>query len=145
MQYAVPDSLTVGSFAIGWNTALSPIDEEFMRRQYPAGSSGQQELEPNGPRVAADLASSGEVDTYHFSVATAATHIMTTQGPSDTVLTLHGPNDPGAVLTWDDDRGQGANARIVRKLLPGEYWLAVRHRNAAATGTYSVGVTTRKR
>lgn len=145
MQYAVPDSLTVGSFSIGWNTALSSIDEEFMRRQYPGGSPGIHELEPDGARVTADLATSGEVDTYHVGVTTAATYIMSTQGPSDTVLTLHGPNDPGAILTWDDDRGQGANARIVRKLVPGDYWLAVRHRNPTATGTYSVGVTTRKR
>ena len=40
MEYAVPDSLTIGSFAIGWNTELSPMDIDFMRRQYPKGSSG---------------------------------------------------------------------------------------------------------
>ena len=60
-----------------------------------------------GHAVAADLATSGEVDTYHFAVGNAATYIMTTEGPSDTVLTLHGPSDPGAVLAWDDDRGRG--------------------------------------
>jgi len=79
----------------------------------------------------ADLAASGEVDTYHFEVASAATHIMTTEGPSDTVLTSHRPADPGAVLAWDDDdRGRAANASIVRKLQPGQYWLSVRHRTA---------------
>jgi hypothetical protein len=34
---------------------------------------------------------------------------MTTEGPSDTVLTSHGSADPGAVLAWDDDRGSVAN------------------------------------
>ncbi|CAN5779927.1 MAG: M12 family metallopeptidase [Ilumatobacteraceae bacterium] len=145
MQYAVPDSLTVGSFAIGWNTTLSATDDEFMRRQYPAGAAGVQELQPDGPRVETDLATGGEVDTYHFDVSAAATHIMSTQGPSDTVLTLHGPNDPGAVLAWDDDRGRGTNARIVRKLQPGEYWVTVRQKDPTATGVYSVGLTTRKR
>lgn len=144
MQYAVPDSLTIGSYSIGWNTSLSPLDEQFMRRQYPTAAPGVVEIEPDGPRVEGDLAASGEVDTFHFTVATAATHIITTQGPSDTVLTLHGPNDPGAVLAWDDDLGRGANARIVRKLQAGEYWVAVRHKDPASTGTYSVGVTTRK-
>jgi len=144
MQYAVPDSLTVGSYQIGWNTTLSPLDKEYMRRQYPMSQLGTQELVPDGQRVESDLASGGEVDTYEFTVGTAATHILTTQGPSDTVLTLYGPNDPGAILAWDDDHGRGANARIVRKLLPGQYWLSVRHKNAAATGTYSVGVTTRR-
>ena len=144
MQYAVPDSLTIGSYSIGWNTTFSPADIEFMRRQYPKGSPGTLEVVVNGPRLNADLASSGELDTYRFSVPAAATHIMTTEGPSDTVLTLHGPNDAGAVLGWDDDRGKGLNARIVRKLQPGSYWLTVRHKGSVATGIYSIGVKTYK-
>lgn len=144
MQYAVPDALTIGSYAIGWNIALSALDREFMLRQYPRSTPGVQELVVNGERVETDLTTSGEVDTYHFTVDTATTHILTTQGPSDTVLTVHGPNDPGAILAWDDDLGRGANARVVRKLGPGEYWLSVRHKDPTATGTYSVGITTRK-
>ena len=144
MQYAVPDSLTIGSYAIGWNTTLSDADVEFMRRQYPMGSPGTLEIPVGGPRVDADLSTSGEVDTYRFTVATAATHIMDTHGPSDTVLALHGPNDAGALLAWDDDRGRGTNARIVRKLLPGAYWLSVKHKDASASGVYSVGVKRRR-
>jgi hypothetical protein len=140
MEYAVPDSLTVGSYAIGWNTELSPMDIEFMRRQYPKGSAGPVELTIGGPRVSTDIAAAGEVDTYHFDVASPATHIMTTEGPTDTVLTLHGPNDSGAILAWDDDRGKGLNSRIVRKLQPGSYWLSVRHKDPAATGVYTIGV-----
>ena len=109
MQYAVPDSLTVGSYAIGWNTEFSANDTEFMRRQYPKGAPSVVELAIGAKRVAADLATGGEVDTYHFTVATAGTYIMTTEGPTNTVLTLHGPADPGAVLTWDDDRGKWPN------------------------------------
>ena len=144
MEYAIPDSLTVGSYAIGWNTELSQLDREFMRRQYPAGAAGTQEVEPNGAPVETDLSVAGEVDTFHFEVARAAVHVMTTTGPSDTVLTLHGPDDPGAVLAFDDDRGAGTNARIVRKLKPGEYWLSVRHKDSTATGTYLVAVRTRR-
>ncbi|MEP6719948.1 MAG: M12 family metallopeptidase [Variovorax sp.] len=140
MEYAIPDSLTIGSYAIGWNTTFSPTDIEFMRRQYPMGAPSMVELTVGAARTEADLSTGGEVDTYHFDVATTATHIMTTEGPSDTVLTLHGPGDPGAVLAWDDDRGKGLNARIVRKLHAGSYWLSVRHKNAQATGSYSVGV-----
>ena len=133
MEYAIPDSLTIGSYAIGWNTELSDLDRAFMRKQYPKNSPGLQELTPDGPAV----------DAYHFVVGRPATHIMTTRGPSDTVLSLQGPSDPGAVLAWDDDRGRGTNARIVRKLVPGEYWLSVRHKNPEATGTYSVRISTR--
>ncbi len=144
MQYAIPDSLTIGSYAIPWNTALSSTDLEFMQRQYPRGSQGTIELDVGGDRVQADLATAGEVDTYSFEVAAAGTHIMTTDGPGDSVLTLHGPDDRGAILSWDDDRGRGLNARIVRKLQPGSYWLSVRHKDPAATGVYSVGVKQRR-
>jgi hypothetical protein len=144
MQYAVPDSLTIGSFAIGWNTEFSSVDREFMRRQYPGNAPSVTELTIGGARVAADLANAGEVDAYHFAVTNAATYIMTTEGPTDTVLTLHGPNDPGAVIAWDDDRGRGKNARIVRKLQPGDYWLTVRHKVSISTGQYSIGITKRK-
>jgi len=140
MEYAVPDSLTIGAYSIGWNTAFSPTDVEFMRRQYPKGSPGMVELIVGAPRTSADLSTGGEVDTYHFDVAAAATHSMSTEGPTDTVLTLHGPSDPGAILAWDDDHGKGKNARIVRKLVPGSYWLSVRHKDPAATGTYTIGV-----
>jgi Astacin (Peptidase family M12A) len=140
MEYAVPDSLTIGSYAIGWNTEFSAMDTNFMRQQYPKGSAGTVEIEVGGPRTSTDIAAAGEVDTYHFDVASAATHIMTTEGPTDTVLTLHGPNDSGAILAWDDDRGKGLNARIVRKLQPGSYWLSVRHKDPTKTGTYTIGV-----
>lgn len=143
MEYAVPDALTVGSYAIGWNTEFSPLDIEFMKRQYPKAAPAMTELTP-GERVTAALATAGEVDEYHFTVPTAATYIITTDGPTDTVLTLHGPGDRGAMLTWDDDQGKGTNARIVRKLHPGEYWLTVRHKKPAQTGSYSVGVKKRQ-
>ncbi len=144
MEYPVPDELTIGSYAIGWNTELSEADKEFMRRQYPAGSPGTVELTVGDPPREADLAVGAEVDTYHFEVATAATQIMSTSGATDVVMTLHGPNDAGAVLAWDDDRGRGTNARIVRKLEAGSYWLSIRHKLPGGTGTYAVGVKTRR-
>jgi hypothetical protein len=140
MEYAIPDSLTIGSYSIGWNTALSQTDIDFMRRQYPKGAAGTVQLSVGAPRTSAALLVGGEVDTYGFNVETAGTHIMTTEGTTDTILTLHGPNDPGAILAWDDDRGQGTNARIVRKLFPGSYWLSVRHKNPEGAGPYTIGV-----
>ena len=137
MQYAVPDALTVGSFAIGWNTEFSPADVDFMKRQYPNRAAPANELVPDG-HVTADLATAGEVDTYPLTIAQAGTYILSTEGTTDTVLALHGPNDPGALLAWDDDGGRGTNARIVRRLLPGSYWLTVRHWSSDGTGSYTV-------
>jgi hypothetical protein len=145
MEYPVPDELTTGSYAIGWNTELSENDKEFMRRQYPQNSPGIVELTVGAPPLEADLSVGAEVDAYTFEASAAATYIMTTKGATDAVMTLQGPNDPGAVLAWDDDRGAGANARIVRKLQPGTYWLSVRHKLATGTGSYAVSVSERKR
>lgn len=143
MQYAVPEALTVGSFAIGWNTELSPTDKAWTQKQYPKGAPAVTTLAVGGARTEADLSTGGEVDSFAFSVPASATYIMNTAGSTDTVMTLHGPNDPGAVLAFDDDRGAGANARIVRKLLPGDYWLTVRHKQPGGSGSYTVGVKKR--
>ena len=145
MEYAIPDELTVGSYAIGWNTELSELDKEFMRGQYPKGSPGTVALEVGAPPHEADLSVGAEVDTYTFEAAAAATHIMSTTGTTDVVLTLQGPNDAGALLAWDDDRGVGANARIVRKLRPGTYWLSVRHKQPTGMGSYAIAVKRSRR
>lgn len=142
MQYAIPDSLTIGTYSVGWNTTLSELDRSFMAEQYPAEAPGMVQLTVGGDRHAADLAGGGEVDTYCFDATAEIRHIITTEGASDTVLTLHGPDDPGAVLSWDDDRGRDQNARIVRKLQPGSYWLTVRHKQHGGTGGYTIGVKT---
>jgi hypothetical protein len=144
MEYAIPNELTIGDYEVGWNTELSAQDVSFMRSQYPQADPGVIELTVGAPATAAAIGSGGEVDTYHFDVATAVTHVMTTTGALDTVLTLHGPHDPGTVVAWDDDHGQGRNARIVRRLEPGSYWLSVRHKEPGGTGDYRIRVTTRK-
>lgn len=143
MQYPVDESLTIGQYHVDWNTELSPLDREFMARRYPKGAPSMRELVINGDPIKADLSLSGEVDTYHFTAPEAGVYIMETTGPSDTVFVLHGPSDRGAVLAFDRDRGTGRNERIVRTLVPGEYWLSVRHSDPNAIGTYAVSISTR--
>jgi Astacin (Peptidase family M12A) len=143
MEYAVPDELTIGSYAIGWNTELSQTDKDFMAQKYPKGSPGLVELTVGGPPATADLAVAGEVDTFHFNATTAASYTIATTGTTDTVMTLQGPSDRAAVLAWDDDRGRGTNAKITRRLQPGEYWVTVRHKTPVGIGTYGVKLTSR--
>ena len=125
MQYAIPEELTIGTYSVGWNTELSPTDVSFMRAQYPSADSEEVAIEVGAPPTIAALGGRSEIDTFRFEVASAGTHIVTSTGTSDTVLTVHGPGDPGAVVAWDDDRGAGRNGRIVRRLEPGAYWLTV--------------------
>jgi hypothetical protein len=44
MQYAIPEELTIGTYSVGWNTALSPTDVAFMRTQYPVTDTGVVEV-----------------------------------------------------------------------------------------------------
>lgn len=143
MQYAIPEELTIGTYSVGWNTELSPTDVSFMRAQYPSADSGEVEIEVGAPPTVAALGGRSEVDTFRFEVTAAGTHIVTSTGSLDTVLTLHGPGDPGVVVAWDDDRGAGRNGRIVRRLEPGTHWVTVRHRPTEASGSYRVRVTRR--
>ena len=69
---------------------------------------------------------------------------MTTEGPSDTVLTLHGPNDPGAVLAWDDDRGQGAQRAHRAQAAAGRVLADGAAQGHPRPGTYTIGVKARR-
>ena len=57
------------------------------------------------------------------------------------VVKLYGPDSPTDLLATDDDSGAGLNARIVAKLVPGRYYVQVRHYNTAqGTGDYGIRV-----
>jgi hypothetical protein len=67
--------------------------------------------------------------------------VIDTRGPTDVVMKLFGPNQPTALIAEDDDSGYALNARIAADLVPGDYWVQVRHYNRdAGTGDYSVRV-----
>jgi hypothetical protein len=56
-------------------------------------------------------------------------------------MKLFGPNSKTALIAEDDDGGTGTNARIVADLIPGQYFVQIRHFNkASGTGTYRISV-----
>jgi hypothetical protein len=140
MLYAIPDELTIGPYTVGWNRVLSDTDKRFMRSQYPSAAPDVVELAVDGPRASAEIGSDGEVDLFAFTVDTHIRHILTTEGPTNVVMSLHGPDDEALLVAADDDSGKAANARIVRKLKPGRYWLRVNHFLPTGSGDYTVGV-----
>jgi tyrosinase len=111
----------------------------------PDGGNGEApvELAVGGPAVAASIGQPGETDRFRFTAATAgATYVIETQGPTDVVMSLYGPNSeaPGALVTEDDDSGQDTNARIQSALSAGAYILHVRHFRTTQTGSYQISV-----
>ena len=100
------------------------------------------ELQVNAKeRLAASIGKPGEEDLYKFTVTAGGNHIVDTAGSTDVVMKLFGPNSQTSVIAEDDDSGSGTNARIVAGLIPGLYYVQVRHYNSAGgTGNYTVKV-----
>lgn len=140
MLYAIPDELTEGTYSVGWNRVLSVTDKSFMRGNYPFDEPEVVELAVAGPRASAEIGSDGEIDRFAFTVDTHIRHIITTEGPTNVVMSLFGPDDETVLVAADDDSGKATNARIVRKLRPGQYWLRVNHFLPTGSGEYTVGV-----
>jgi hypothetical protein len=140
MLYAIADELTIGSYAVGWNRILSATDKSFMRSNYPFAEAQVVELAVDGPRASAEIGSDGESDRFTFTVDTHIRHIVTTEGPTNVVMSLFGPDEETLLVAADDDSGKERNARIVRKLRPGRYWVRVNHFLPTGSGAYTVGV-----
>ena len=101
------------------------------------------ELLVNGPVKTAHAWPEAEEDWFFFTVATTAAHTIETWAGTlvDNYLELYAA-DQTTLLTADDDSGEGACAKIVRTLDPGTYFVKGRARDATATGTYAIRVTT---
>lgn len=140
MLYAVDDALTVGDWSVGWNTELSESDRTFIRARYPFAAPAEPELAVGAPPQDAEIGADGEADSFHFRIEDAGRYVLQTLGPTDVVLTLHGPDDDTALLAMDDDSGWALNAKIERDLQPGRYLALVRHYHPRSTGGYQVAL-----
>jgi hypothetical protein len=89
---------------------------------------------------AASIGKPGEQNLFSFRAKQPATYTIETEGTTDVVMKLFGPNSPTQVVAEDDDGGEGSNARISTHLVPGEYYVQVRHYDAGATGDYQIKV-----
>lgn len=141
MLYPVDEALTVGSWSVGWNRALSDQDRAFIRAQYPFERREPTALEAGRKPVSAAIGAAGELDRYRFTVSRAGRHVLTTHGRTRLVISLHGPNSETALLAADDDVADGV-ARIERDLAPGVYTVHVRHLRPRGTGRYRLSLTT---
>ncbi|MFM7180782.1 MAG: choice-of-anchor D domain-containing protein [Verrucomicrobiales bacterium] len=81
---------------------------------------------------------SGDVDTFSFTVPTAAVYVITSSGTTDVRATLF--NSQSISLGSDDDSGGNRNFRIRRLLSPGVHFLQVRAGVGSQTGPYSVNI-----
>jgi hypothetical protein len=140
MLYPIPNQFTVGDFEVGWNHALSDTDKHFAGILYPQERRTETEIEVDAPSIEGKIGEHGEIDTYTFTLDEKEWVRIETEGKTDVVVALFGPDDPTHFVSEDDDSGEGLNARIVAKLAPGSYTVRVRHFSKRRTGEYRIGV-----
>jgi hypothetical protein len=145
MLYAFPASWTLNGVGTQANDVLSALDQAFIAsaRMYPktAPTTGDAvELRMDARRrTPAAIGKRGEEDLFHFHVARNGRYVVDTKGPTDVVMKLFGPDSETALLAEDDDSGLAYNARIAEHLLPGDYFVQVRHYNRrSGMGDYTI-------
>lgn len=122
-----------------------PTPVQFVYSNKVHGAEGPDEKPPNdlvvnGPAVQGEISVGGERDRYTFTVATAGTHSIETTGPTDTFVSLFGPDNESRLIAEDDDSGPGTLSLLVQNLAVGRYFVRVRHFNPASTGPYGIMV-----
>ena len=93
-------------------------------------------------RTRARIGRQGEEDLYSFVVTEGGRHVVDTRGPPDLVMSLFGPDSETALLASDDNTGVDDNPSIAVDLVPGTYFVRVRHQlnDASGVGLYTIKV-----
>ena len=147
MLYFFPDSWVKSGKGTKANEVLSALDKAFIASEdaYPKDKKTTNAVELpviNTAGVAADIGSPGEEDLFKFTVTQAGRHTIETGGQTDVVMKLFGPDSETALIAEDDDGGVGRNSKIVTDLMPGNYFVQIRHYNSVSgTGQYNITVT----
>jgi hypothetical protein len=146
MLYFFPDNWTLSGHGTKANNVLSQLEKEFIAsdQAYPreAAPSAVEVPVIDTAGVTASIGAPMEEDLFTFKAKKAGRYTIETGGETDVVMKLFGPNSRTALITEDDDGGEGSNARIVASLAPGDYFVQVRHYNSSSgTGDYTIRVT----
>lgn len=89
----------------------------------------------------AKIAAPGEKHDYKFTAAEAGQYSIETEGRTDLVMTLYGPDSETKLIAQDDDSGAGMNPKIVTDLALGTYYVRVQHYDSeGGTGAYKIKV-----
>lgn len=144
MLYFFPDSWVLSGSGTKANDILSTLDKDFIAsaEAYPDRISETVELPVIDLKsTSADIGVAGEEDLFRFTADEAGRHTIETGGETDVVMKLFGPNSQTVLVAEDDDGGLGRNSKIVADLIPGEYFVQIRHYNVnAGTGQYTIRV-----
>lgn len=138
MLYPIPNEFTNGDFEVGWNRELSEADMEFISDIYPKPA---HEILIGAPPREETIGDHGEIDTFTINVFRPGRYIIETNGRTDLVMAVYGPEDDSIFVADDDDSGRRLNPRIIADLDWGRYTIRVRHFNTERTGDYTIQAT----
>lgn len=145
MLYSFPANWTLNGFHSEANEKLSDVDKAFARQVYPSaapGGTGVVEIPVYEGGVAAEIGQPGEEDLYKFTAKKQGRYTIETDGSTDLVMSLYGPNSQTTLISQDDDSGVGRNPKITADLAAGEYRVQVRHYNTGSgAGQYAIRVS----
>jgi Astacin (Peptidase family M12A)/Bacterial pre-peptidase C-terminal domain len=144
MLYFFPDTWVKSGEGTKENDVLSNLDKQFIAsaQAYPRVVVQAVELGINAAPTPAKIGVPGEEDLFQFTVTSGGRHTIETDGQTDVVMKLFGPNSQTSLIAEDDDGGLGLNSRIVADIIPGQYFVSIRHFNkAGGTGSYSIKVS----
>jgi hypothetical protein len=143
MLYFFPSSWTKTGQGTKANEILSDMDQAFVASEqaYPHTAVQATKLKVNDSPTTASIGQPGEEDLFQFSVSSGGRHVVETSGRTDVVMKLFGPSSQTSLVAEDDDSGYGLNARIAAELIPGQYFVQIRHYNrSGGTGSYRIKV-----
>lgn len=144
MLYFFPGSWVKSGIGTKANEVLSELEKTFIASKdaYPHIPVQVIELGINAAPTQASIGKPGEEDLFTFTVKTSGRHVIETGGQTDVVMKLFGPNSQTKLIAEDDDGGVGLNSKIRANLIPGKYFVQIRHFNKTrGTGSYSIKVT----
>ena len=146
MLYAFPGNWTTSAQGTHANEVLSQMDRAFIASAlaYPPDDIPDPVDLPviDTAGTEASIGQPGEEDMFKFTATTADRYTIETGGQTDVVIKLYGPGHTTDLIAEDDDGGAGTNSRIVADLIPGEYFVQIRHYNTSGgTGDYAIKVS----
>jgi hypothetical protein len=141
MIYPIPKEFTTDGSEYGMNNKeLSDTDKKFIGLMYPFDTKPVMDLKIGDPAAKASIGEHGEEDLYKFVVLSESSYTVETEGPTDVVMALFGPDDLTKFIAEDDNSGKAYNAKITTQLKPGTYHIRIRHYFSFGTGDYGISV-----
>lgn len=151
MMYFIPTEWTTDGFSSGENDELSNVDKTFIgdSKNYPLVAKPEKIIQlkiSKANAVNGEIEIPGEEDVFAFTVVKEGRYCIETKGKTDVLLNLYGPDIKTKLIGRDNDSGARSNAKLLIDLLPGKYYIQVRHVNSiSGTGKYRVHVSKKRK